>query len=163
MKRFKLLLLVGVITAATLACSLVNIARSEGGALTVETNLPLQLIQNMLENSAEFTEIVDLQLDPRDGYIFVSAASIQYQGFTARNVSFHLELGVQNGDLTAQITNVSVSNNLFDEALFESVNQMIAERISDAAQNNDQAELLSVNVTQDGVRMVWQVDTGLQQ
>lgn len=163
MNRFKLLLVVAVLTAAMLACSLFNIDRNSDGTFTMETTLPLQMIQSMLENSAEFTEIVNLQLDPRDGYIFISAASVQYQGITVRNVSFHLELGVQNGDLTARITNVSVSDNLFDESFFESVNQIIADRISEAAQDNDQAELLSADVTQEGVKMVWKIDPSLKQ
>ena len=158
MNRFKLLLVVSVLTVVLMACSLFNIARNSDGTFTMETTLPLQVIQTMLENSAEFTEIVDLQLDPRDGYIFVSAASVRYQGITVQDVSFHLELGVQNGDLTAKITNVSLSNNLFDESFFESVNQMIAARISEAAQDNDQAELLSVDVTQEGIKMVWKID-----
>ena len=158
MKRFKLLLVVGTMTLAAMACGLFNINRNADGSYNVETTLPLQLVQTVLENSANFTDIVDLQLEPRDGYIYVSAASVQYQGITARNVSFHLELGVQNGDLSARITNVSVSDNLFDESLFESVNQMIAERISEAAQNNDQAELLSVGVSQEGVKLVYRID-----
>ena len=162
MKRMKLLLVVGILGLAMMACSLFNIARNDDGTLTIETTLPLQVIQTVLETSVNFTEIADLQLEPRDGYIFVSAASVQYQGFTARNVSFHLELGVQNGQLSALITNVSVSDNLFDESLFESVNQMIADRISEAAQENERAELVSVSVTQqDGVKMVWMVDASL--
>jgi len=163
MNRLKLLLIVSMLTVAMLACSLFNIARNSDGSFTMETTLPLQVIRNMLENSAEFTEIVDLQLDPRNGYIFVSAASVRYQGITVQDVSFHLELGVQNGDLTARITNVSLSNNLFDESFFESVNQMIAERISEAAQDNDQAELLSVDITQEGVKMVWKIDPSPEQ
>jgi hypothetical protein len=163
MKRFKLLLLVGVLAAATLACSLFNIVGSERGTLTVETILPLQVIQTTIENSADFSNIVDMQLEPRDGYIFVSAGSVEFQGFTARNVSLHLELGVRDGQLDARITNVNVSNNLFDETLFESANRLLAERLSEAAQQNERAELLSVDVTQDGVKMVWQIDTSRQQ
>ena len=129
MKRFKLLLVVGIMTLAAMACGLFNINRNADGTINVETTLPLQLVQTILENSANFTEIVDLQLEPRDGYIYVSAASVQYQGITARNVSFHLELGVQNGDLSARITNVSVSDNLFDESLFVSANQMLRQKM----------------------------------
>ena len=163
MKRFKLLLVVGIMTLAAMACGLFNINRNADGTINVETTLPLQLVQTILENSANFTEIVDLQLEPRDGYIYVSAASVQYQGITARNVSFHLELGVQNGDLSARITNVSVSDNLFDESLFVSANQMLAAQLAQASQDNDQAELLSVDISQEGVKMVWRIDPNLQQ
>jgi len=163
MKKIKTFLLIAIMAAAVMACSLFNIARNNDGTFTIETTLPFHMIQTTLENAANFTNIVDMQLEPRDGYIFVSAASVEYQGITARNVSFHLELSVQNGKLAAKITNVAVSDNLFDESVFENFNQMIADQLAQASQDNQRAELLSVAVAQDGVKMVWKIDPSLQQ
>ena len=161
MKRLRLLLVVLVLSLAGMACGLFSFSREGDGTFLVETTLPLQVIQGVLENAVDMTQVVDLQLELQEGFIFVSAASVEIQGITARDVSFHLELFAVNGKLSARITNVKVSDNLFDEALFEQFNQMIADRLSAASQENERAELVDVSISPDGVKMTWRIDPNL--
>ncbi len=161
MNKFKMVAVTGMVLLASLACSLINLGRNNDGTFTLETTLPLQVIQTTLETAANFTDIEDLQLELRDGYIDVSAASVEYQGVIVRNVSFHLELYAVNGQLAAEITNARVNGEVFDDGLFEQVNAMIAQQLTDVSGQSDRAELVDVSISPDGVKMTWQVDPSL--
>jgi hypothetical protein len=158
MNKMTKLLVIGFMAVVLLSCGLFNFSRNEDGSYQVETNLSLQIIQAAIENAAEFSNIVDMQMELRDGYIFVSAAQMEFQGIQARDVSFHLEMGSNDGQLTAAITNLQISNNSFDNAAIEPYNQMLAERLAQATQQTEQARLESVSISPDGVKMVWLID-----
>ena len=108
MNRIARLLMMGFLAFTMLSCGLFNFSRNQDGTYRVETNLPLQVVQTVIENVAQFSDVVDMKLELRDGYIFVSAAQLMFQGIEARDVSFHLELGSNNGQLVAAFTNVVV-------------------------------------------------------
>jgi hypothetical protein len=161
MRRFTKLLVMGVISLALLSCGLFNFSRNGDGTYAVETNLPLHIIQTALENAADFSNIVDMQLELREGYIFVRAAQLEFQGIQAHDVSFHLEMGSSNGQLTAAITNLQISNKNFDDAAIEPYNQILAERLAQATRQGEQARLESVSISPVGVKMVWLIDPGV--
>jgi hypothetical protein len=158
MNRITRLLVMGFLALMLLSCGLFNFSRNLDGTFRVETNLSLNVIQTMIENTAQFSDVVDMKLELRDGYIFVSAAQLDFQGVEARDVSFNLELGANNGQLTAAFTNVQVGNNAFDHEKIAAYNQMLAEGLAQGAQQTEQARLESVSVSPDGVKMVWQLD-----
>ncbi len=108
MNRIIRLLVMGFLALMLLSCGLFNFSRNLDGTFRVETNLSLNVIQTMIENTAQFSDVVDMKLELRDGYIFVSAAQLDFQGVEARDVSFNLELGANNGQLTAAFTNVTI-------------------------------------------------------
>lgn len=158
MKKSTMLLLIGVLVILTLSCSLFSLQRSEEGALTMETNLSLQVITNILESAVDLSNFVNLQLELRDGYVFVQADSVQFQGIAASNVTFHIELLAVNGRLAGQITNLNVSGNLINESMLENYNQILSERLVQASQQSERAVLQSVSVSPEGVKMVWLID-----
>lgn len=155
----KLLVFVAVFAIVMVSCSFMNFDRGEDGNLRVETNLSLDLIQSAIELSAEFDQMVGLALEPRDGYIYVHADTVEIQGVTAQDVSFHLELGAVDGQLTANITNVQINNSAFDTSKFEGYNQIVADSLGQISDMTDRATLESVDVTPDGVKMVWILNT----
>lgn len=155
----KLVILTIVLAVVMISCSFVNFNRGEDGNLRVETTISLDLIRTALETSAEFEQLVGLELEPRDGYIYVHADTVQIQGVTGQNVSFHLVLGASNGILTAQITDLQVNDNAFDTSQFDAYNQMIADNLSQFTEMTDRASLESVSVTSEGIKMVWILNT----
>lgn len=155
----KLLILTIVLAAVLISCSFLNFNRGDDGKLRVETTISLDLVKSALETAANFEQIVGLQLEPRDGYIYVHADTVQIQGVTGTDVSFNLELGVSNGLLTAQIKDLQVNNNSFDTSQFDQFNQMIADNLSQFSEMTDRATLESVAVTTDGIKMVWILNT----
>lgn len=160
MKNTNKLISVGIVLVLlTISCSMFNIDRGEDGSLRVETNLTMDLIQSALGLATDLSQVVNLQLEPRDGYIYAHADSFQMEGISGTNVSFHLELGVSNGVLTAKVTNVEANGFVIDSSLFEPYNQMIADRLAQVTEMTDRATLETVSVTPDGVKMVWLLNT----
>ena len=157
-KATKLILILGI-AATILACSTLGFSRDEGGKLLVETNLPLTLVESTIENAAEISQIEELQMELHEGYIYVSAVSINFEGFTFQDVSFHLELSAVNQQLVVEITNVKVAGSNLDESIFTSVNQKIAERLAKSQEQMERAELVDVTVSPDGIKLVWRVDS----
>ena len=99
-------------------------------------------------------------MEPRDGYIEIHVAEVSYEGNTFEDVSFNLELSVENGVLAAQVSNVSAMGSQVDDNLFGPVNQMITEKLVDAQSQMeimDRAELVDVTVSPDGVTLVWRL------
>jgi hypothetical protein len=159
-KAIKIILILGI-AVTILACSTLSFSRDEGGKLLVETNLPLTLVENTIENMAELSQLEGLQMELREGYIFVSAVSINFEGFTFQDISFHLELSVVNQQLVVEITNVDVAGSGLDDYLFTTVNQMIAERLAQSQEQMERAELVDVSVSPDGIKLVWRVDSSV--
>ncbi len=144
-----------VLVLLTMSCSFFNIDRGDDGSLRVETTLTMDLIQSALGLTTELEQVVNLQLEPRDGYIYAHADAFQLEGISGNNVSFHLELGASNGLLTAKITNVEANGLVIDSSLFEPYNQMVADQLNQFSEMTDRASLETVSVTPDGVKMVW--------
>ncbi|MEJ2758266.1 MAG: hypothetical protein P8046_07265 [Anaerolineales bacterium] len=163
MKNTHKLISIGMILVLlTISCSFLNVNRGDDGSLRVETNLTMDLIQSALGLATDLEQVVNLRLEPRDGYIYAQADSFQMEGISGTNVSFHLELGASNGVLTAKITNVEANGIVIDSSLFEPYNQMIAERLGQVTEMTDRASLETVSVTPDGVKMVWLLNTSAE-
>ena len=160
MRKGKLLLTLVVLFFAMLACSNFNIDSLSNGNLRVETNLSLDLIQTALETAGNFDQAVGLSLEPRDGYIYVHADTLEYEGVTGTDVSYHLELSSSNGDLVAKITNVQSSNDAFDTSQFDSINEELAQMLADDNGVEDITNFESVSITPDGVSVVVTIETG---
>jgi hypothetical protein len=161
MNKAKRIFLIGMMAAILLACGMFDFSRNEDGTFRVETNLTLEMIRAVIDNMDEMSSFVNLQMELRDGHIFMQADSVEYQGITARDVSFHVELGAENGKLSARITNVVVSGNELDDSFFESINQVLAQRLADSVQQDQRAQLESASVSPTGVLLVWRIDPSL--
>jgi hypothetical protein len=161
MNKGKFLLVLVVLTFGALACGTLNFNQLAEGQLRVETSLPLNLIQTALETAANFDQLTGLTLESRNGYIYVHADEIELEGVTGQDVSFHLELTAENGDLNAEITNVQASNESFDDSYFESFNEELAQILTDENGLEDITNFESVSITPDGISVVVIVDTNL--
>ena len=150
-----------VLALAALACGTLNFNQLAEGQLRVETSLPLNLIQTALETAANFDQLTGLTLVSRNGYVYVRADEIEMDGVTGKDVSFHLELSTENGDLKAEITNVQASNQSFDDSYFESFNEELAQILTDENGLEDITNFESVSITPDGISVVVIIDTNL--
>ena len=160
MKNTHKLVSIGILLVLlTISCSFLNVDRGDDGSLRVETTISMDLVKAALEQAAQFEQLVNLQMEPRDGYVYVHADTVQIQGITGQDVSFHLELGHSNGTLTAKITNVQMNNNTIDSSMFEPYNQLIADQLNQVSEMTDRATLESASVTTDGIKMVWLLNT----
>lgn len=160
MKRQYKIILILLLGAVVISCSTFSLSRDESGKLLVETTLPLSLIEGIIENAADLSQVTELELELRQDYVFVQAASVEYKGITLKDISFHLELYVENGKLSAQMTNLSVMDGSFNDDWLGPVNQIIAEKLAEAQgkmEMMDRAELVDVRVSPDGMTLVWRL------
>lgn len=143
----------------TTACN-VNIDRNADGSLNVEANLTEETIQSELKAAIADPLIEGFSADLRDGYILVSAQRRRLSGDKTDSLSFRLDLGVNDGRLTAAISEAQINGIPIEEERLKLWNERIANRLARAGQRNPNSTLQTVWVTEDSVTMAWRVETG---
>ena len=143
----------------TTACN-VNIDRNADGSLNVEANLTEETIQSELKAAIADPLIEDFSADLRDSYILVSAQRRRLSGDKTDSLGFRLDLGVNNGHLTAAISEAQINGMTIEEERLKLWNERIANRLARAGQRNPNSTLQTVAVTEDSVTMAWRVETG---
>ena len=136
MTKIRNILFLLTATVVMLSCGLLNLGRNDDGSYRVETNLPLSVVESVINNSSEFTSILNLEMELREGYIYLHADSVSFEGNEISDVTMHLKLSAVNGKLSARITNVEVSGLPIDENMFEQANEMLAQKLEEASNDN---------------------------
>jgi hypothetical protein len=149
------LLLAGLLLSA---CT-IGVDRNPDGSLKVEVSLPEATIQDEIDQGLNDPLIQDLSADLREGYIFVTADRKRVQGDVVDQLTFRLDLGAQDGNLTAEISDVQVNGKPTDAAYADVWNERLANRLENAGRRNPDATLQSVTISGDAVEFVWRIET----
>jgi len=72
-------------------------------------------------------------------------------------LGFRLDLGVNNGQLTAAISNAQIDGVTIEQNRVDNWNQTLANRLSNIGKAKENATLQSVSITPDIVTMTWNV------
>lgn len=152
------ILLFGFAVLLLMSACLFNVSRNDDGTLRVETNLSAELIRTTLLAAANLPESTNVQVDLMDGYVQVHSDQLEVQGQTVNDVSFRLYLSAANGQLQVQISDASYSGNVIADEDVAQYNEQIAQSLQAATEQVDNASLDSVQVSPDGVLMIWRVD-----
>lgn len=150
-----LLILVGIMASA---CS-VDIARNDDGSLTVEGVIDEASLQSEIEWALSDAQVENLTVDLQGGHIFVTAERQQVSGDQVNTLTFQLDLGASDGQLTATISNAELDGSPIDEERVSVWNERIASKLSRAGQRRPNSSLESVTVTDSEVVMTWNVET----
>ena len=117
MKTTKLLMLLTTLALLMTACR-ANVSRNEDGSLTVETTISQQELQDAITASIADPLIKELTASLQTGYILVSAQRQRLNDTSKTdNMSFRLDLGVSNGQLTATISNAQIDGQICNNLL----------------------------------------------
>lgn len=144
--------------ALLLSACRANISRNGDGSLTVETSITQQELQDVITSSIADPLVKNVTVSLQAGYIDVSAERQRLNDASKTdNLTFRLDLGVNNGQLTSTISNALLDGKSIEQARVDNWNQTIANRITRISQKNPNATLQSVNVTTAGVSMTWMV------
>ena len=152
------MVLAAVAILALSACS-INLDRNPDGSLKVEIDLPESTIQDEISMALNDPLIEDLQADLRQGYIFVSGDRRRAIGDEVDAMTFRLDLGTQDGHLTAVVSDAKINDEPVDAAYIAVWNERIAGRLESAAKRNPNATLQSVSVSDDALHFTWRVET----
>lgn len=154
MSKKILLIILGFLLASCNA----NIQRNDDGSVTVETTIGQQGLQDVISSSIADPLVQDITVSLQNGYILVRGTRQRLNDSSKTDVmSFRLDLGVSNGNLTASISNAQIDNYTIDEARISNWSQTIANRLSNFGRRSENAILQSVSITASEVKMIWNV------
>lgn len=133
-----------------------NISRNNDGSLIVETTISQQELQDVITASIADPLIQDLTASLQSGYVLVSAERQRLNDSSKTdNMSFRLDLGMSNGQLTATISDAQLDGKPLDQDRVDHWNETIVSRILIMGKKNPNSSLQSVNVTPEAVTMTW--------
>jgi hypothetical protein len=135
-----------------------NIARNADGAVTVETTVNQQELQDAVNASMADPLITELNVLLQQGYILVTGQRQRLNDASkSDSLSFRLDLGVSNGQLTATISNALLDDKPIEQKRIDHWNETIANRLGNINRKSRNSQLNSVNVTPEAVTMNWLV------
>ena len=153
----KLSLMLVLLLFLTSACK-ANISRNNDGSLDVETSITQQELQGVISASIADPLIKDLTASLQSGYVLVSGTRerLNDPGKTD-TLSFRLDLGVSNGQLTTRISNAQLDGVPLEQDRVDHWNETIANRLSMIGTRNPNSTLKTVAITPASVTMTWTV------
>lgn len=161
MKRIATVGLIGVLVLVLSGCS-VDFARNDDGSLTATGVISGDSLAREVELALaeRDTQIVGSDVTLQNGYmdIVLERARDDDSG-TVDTISFKMELGVEDGKLTATVSDVQVNGEAANEERVEKWAERITKRLANQQAGNDRRTLEAVTVTPDSVEMVWHLET----
>jgi len=147
-----------IILVFLLSACRANISRNEDGSLNVETTISQQELQEAITAAIADPLIKEITVSLQAGYALVSGTRerLSDPGKTD-TLSFRLDPGVSDGQLTASISNAELDGNPIEQNRVDNWNQTIANRIANVGQRNPNATSESVSITTSAVTMTWNV------
>ena len=148
------LLLVLVLTSACKA----NISRNNDGTLDVETSITQQQLQEVISTSIADPLIKELTVSLQSGYVLASGTRERLNDTSKTDtLSFRLDIGVSNGQLTTTISNAQLDGVPMEQNRVDHWNETIANRLSMLGSKKSNSTLKSVVITPETVTMTWTV------
>jgi len=135
-----------------------NISRNGDGTLTVETTVSQRELQEAINASIADPLITELNISLQSGYVLVTGQRQRLNDASKTDsLSFRLDLAVNNGQLTATISNALLDNKPIEQNRIDHWNGTIANRIGNISTKKPNSQLQSVHVTPEAVTMNWLV------
>lgn len=154
-KRLVLLFVTLMIGVTTSACN-VNFERNDDGTWTVTAHVTEAEMQDDLTAVIADPSIKNVQVDFKDGYILATAEKESLDGTTTHAVTFRVDVGIVEGNMSIVISNFQVDGVPVEEARVALWNQQLANRL-EARRNRrgNDSTLTTVTITEDDMTLVW--------
>lgn len=155
MKTNKLFMLAVAVLLILSACK-ADLSRNDDGTVTVETSITQEQLQEVISSAIADPLIQDLSVSLQNGYVSVTGTRQRLNDASKTDtMSFRLDLGVSNGELTASISDAQIDGIAIEQNRVDNWNQTIANRIAMIGGGNRNATLQSVSITPEQVTMTW--------
>lgn len=157
-QNIKKLSFLAIILMLTLSACKANISRNDDGSLTVETSVTQAQLQEIISSSIADPLIKSLTVTLQQGYVSVVGERERLNDASKIDtISFRMDLGVSNSELTASISDAQIDGVAIEQARVDHWNQTIANRIANFGSRNENAKLQAVSITPEEVLMTWNV------
>lgn len=148
-----------VIVLLSLSACKANISRNDDGTATVETAITQTQLQEVISSSIADPLIQSLTVSLQPGYVSVTGERQRLNDASKTDImSFRLDLGVSNGELTASVSDAQIDGVAIEQNRVDNWNQTIANRLSLIDGKTGKATLQSVSITPEQVTMTWLVN-----
>jgi hypothetical protein len=140
-----------------LSASSIDIARNDDGSLTVTSSMTEASLSAEMGHALD--QLQNVSVDLQDGTMIFSADRPRPDGSQIDNVQFRVDLGNNNGQLTASISEFTVNGQPGNDERVAQWNERIAQRLERQAERHPDRSLESVTITDSDVTLVWHVET----
>jgi hypothetical protein len=137
----------------------INIDRNPDGSLNLEALMDEATLQSELRAAIADPLVQDLTVELSDGYIQASTERKRIMIDDVDSLSFRLDLGVQDGHMTAEISEAQLNGEPLEEERVEAWNARIATRLERAGRRNPDSTLEAVTISDESLTMVYRVET----
>lgn len=159
MKRFSILALLALVMVPWLTACQVGISRNDDGSLQIEAEIPESALEAEIRAAIADPLIRNVSVDLRSGYLLAEASRNRLSGNGQDSMTFRLDLGAQDGHMTARISDVVVDGFSVGQDRVALWNSRIATNLERAGNRSGDSELVQVRVTDQAVTLVWRVET----
>ena len=156
-KRSTLFILFAAFTLAITACGL-KFEQNPDGSTRMEITLDEAAMQTKIQESIRDPQVEDFHVELRDGYIEVSGTRQNVQTGNLDSLRYRLDLGAQDGHLTAVISQVVINDFPLQPDWLNPWNENIANNLAAAGQNDPNSSFEQIIITEDDVLMVWRIE-----
>lgn len=158
MKTIKRLSVLSLVSILFLSGCQRNISRNGDGTADVETTVTQQELQKAINEGIADPLIQELTVSLKSGYMLVSGTRQRLKDPNKSDtLSFRLDLGVSNNQLTATISKAQFDGFTVEQNRLNLWNSTIANKIAKLAQKSPNSTLKTVSVSPNAVIMVWNV------
>lgn len=155
-QKISVLLLIPVFLLS--ACK-ANISRNPDGSLQVETTIGQQELQAAITAAIADPLVKNVTVTLQSGYANVSGERQRLNDASKTDtLTFRLDLGVSNGELTASVSNAQLDGNPIEQARVNNWNQTIANHLSRIEQRRPNSTLQSASITPHNITMAWKAN-----
>ncbi|GJM42197.1 MAG: hypothetical protein DHS20C20_24790 [Ardenticatenaceae bacterium] len=156
-KRISLTIFLIALAVALSACGL-KFEQNPDGSTRMELTLNEAEMQTKIQQSIKDPLVQEFHVELRDGFIEVSGTRQNVQTGNLDSMRYRLDLGAQDGHLTAVISQVVINDFPLQPDWLDPWNERIAENLAASGQNNPNSSFEQIVITEDDVLMVWRIE-----
>jgi hypothetical protein len=135
-----------------------NISRNQDGSFDVETTISQNELQSVITASIADPLIKEISVSFQSGYVLVTGERQRLNDASKTDtLSFRLDLGVSNGQLTSSISNARLDGIAIEQNRVGLWNQTITNRLAILGRKNQNSTLKSLTITPEAITMTWNV------
>ncbi len=140
------------------ACS-IDVERNDDGSLQIETVLTEESVKNEIAKGIDDPQVNYLTLDMKEGYALVDMERVRDSGIGVDNISFRVDLFVDNGHLGVNITEAVWNEFPIPQELVDIWNEEMAVELEREAKEDPDSTLVAVNLSETELTMEFHHET----
>jgi hypothetical protein len=159
-KKFpQALIVVAAACALLLGACQYNVTRNDDGSLNVTTTVSGDELNAEIKAAIADPLVQDITVTLQAGYVDVSGTRKRLESDKLDTLTFRLDLGASNGQLTATVSNAQIDGKSVEADRVALWNERIANRLANFGKRQENGTLQSVTVAPGVITMTWRVET----